>query len=149
MNQKTGTSLKDKAARAGAPQTRAEVTHMVDRAMPSPIIKLAQRWLEVEQEVEQTLHQADHFQHELEDRVLGSLLRSRADDMIFNLARHAGELVHMRATQPEDIGVKVYVLTQLVAQGDKGDLVSSLCASIRGDVDRLGIDIERLGRDKS
>ena len=119
---------------------------MIDRASPSRIITLGYRWLEVEQEVQETLDQADHIQQQLEDRVLGTLLRSRADDMVYNLTRHAGELVEMQAVQPEDIGIKVYVLTQVAAHGDKGDLVSGLCTSIREDVDRLDIDVERLAR---
>ncbi|MEQ8559316.1 MAG: hypothetical protein RIB03_13445 [Henriciella sp.] len=146
MRHQNGWSLRDKAAKSGAPQTRAEVDAMIARSQPSTVLTFLSRWLELEDEHAQLETQAGHVRDTLGDKVLGNLLHDRTVDITFTMVRRARELISKPSRQAADIGAKVYVLTRIDQLSDDEELKSQMCKSIRQDVEDLDIDVERLAR---
>ncbi|WP_084396791.1 hypothetical protein [Henriciella aquimarina] len=147
MQYQNGSRLRDKAAESGAPQTRAEVDSMIAQANKSDILVFVQRWLGLDDELLQLSQQADHVETVLGDKLLGGMLKQRAQDVIFTMQRRARDLARLVAQQPEDIGAKCYVRARLLEiSPDDAETPEKLCEGILKDVERLGIDVPGLRR---
>ena len=143
MEHQNGRSLRDKAARSGAPQSRLEVDALLEKSDRSRVMTALRRWLDLEDEHKQLKQQAVHIRSALDDKVLGRLLEDRAVDVSQTLIRLGRELIELQAIQPADVGAKAYVLLQISTLCEEQTMLAGMCEQIRIDIDQLEIKIER------
>jgi len=143
MQHQNGRSLRDKAARSGAPRSRSEAEVMLEKSRPSRVLEALRRWLDLEDEHAQLKQQAVHIRSTLGDQILSRLLEDRASDVAQTVIRLGRELTELQSIQPADVGAKVYVLQQIIPLCDDTTVRADICQIIRADIERLDIKIER------
>jgi len=145
MRNQNGSSFQDRAAKSGAPQTRAEVESMFLRTSSTDIVLFTKRWLGLDDEREQMETQIRHVESVLGDKVLANMLRERSTDITATMRRRATDLARLRSTAIQDLGCKCYVLKRMVDLAPDDETIQQhLCDSLRSDIHRLGIDVKAL-----
>ncbi len=148
MQHQNGRSLRDKAARSGAPRSRPEVEAMLEKSENSRVLDALRRWLDLEDEHAQLKQQAVHIRSTLDDQILSRLLEDRASDVAQTVIRLGRELTRLQSVQPADVGAKVYVLQQIIPLCDDETVCTGICQIIRADIERLDIKIERFSDER-
>ena len=145
MRNQNGSSFQDRAAKSGAPQTRAEVESMFLRTPTTDIVVFTKGWLSLDDEREQMEVQIRHVESVLGDRVLANMLRERSVDIIATMRRRARDLARLLSTEIQDLGCKCYVLKRMIDLAPEDETIQQrLCDSLRSDIQRLGIDVKAL-----
>lgn len=122
------------------PVTRKELNALFERTTATPVFSAVQRWLLLDEEYSALTDQIHHVHNVLGDRVLGTMLRERADNLAATMLRQAEDIIRKPASQAEDIVCKCYVHDRLTSIRPDGETAAErLQDSILKDTEALGL----------